>query len=116
MRGSADEPAARDIALYFPRAPVASSSLSLHLSLVLCVMRRRERERAGNKWDRLTYSFVWLKQGICIFLKEQLNRAAMMFRLSGEAGQDGLHYPSIFLFISIFANGHSVPHTGSIVT
>ncbi len=56
MRGSADEPAGRDIALYFPRASVASSSLSLHLSLNLCGEEtkregERERERARHKWE-----------------------------------------------------------------
>ncbi len=54
MRGSADEPAGRDIALYFPRASVASSSLSLHLSLILCgeeTKREGERERARHKWE-----------------------------------------------------------------
>ncbi len=66
MRGSTDEPAGRDIALYFPRAPVASSSLSLHLSLIVCGEETkreggRERERAGTSGS-LVHTLICLSE------------------------------------------------------
>ncbi len=92
VRGSTDEPAGRDIALYFPRAPVASTSLSLHLSLILCGEEREGgRERVRHKWEpgSHTHLLEW-EQGICRYLKknterekrswkDQLNRKAMLF-------------------------------------